>query len=273
MSYVKKYALLSSIVVLSAACGGGGGDGRDATDVSGLWTGALTKVSDSCTPQSPSTINISHNVAQNEDAVTLLAESGVQFVGNTVGENGFSVDGSHATVGNGSCTDTTRIEYDSINNDADTTADVDITISRSCLGASTCAIAYTGTVSRTGGSAVTPTPAPGTPPTSTTTPIAGGCPAMNPNPASGTYSGDGGCGISDTDFNYASNTVVLEPFGANGATSFSVNTANPSEASSVRTDLTIQGVPGYACTMACSAPGTFSIQCFKEGGTSCVEKF
>lgn len=271
MRTFNRYVFLSTIVVLGAACGGGGGDGDDATNVSGLWSGALTKVSDGCSPASPQTINIQHNVAQNEDAVTLIAESNVQFVGNTVGDNGFSVDATHSTIGNSSCTDTTRISYDSINNDSDPTADIDVTINRTCTGAAACIIEYTGTVSRTGTGTTDPTPtvAPGT------TPVAsgGGCPGINPATVAGAYQGDGGCGISTTNYSYSNNTVVLEPFGANGATSFAVNSANTSAASSTRTDLTIKGVDGYSCSMVCSAPGTFTVQCFKEGGTSCVEKF
>ena len=122
--------LLTCIISLSAACGGGGGDGDTATNVSGTWTGALTKVSDACSPRSPQTITVRHRVAQNEDAVTLAAESGVQFVGNTVGQNGFSVDATHGTIGDTSCRDTSRIAYDSINNDSDSTADIDLTINR-----------------------------------------------------------------------------------------------------------------------------------------------
>lgn len=114
-------------------------------------------------------------------------------------------------------------------------------------------------------------------PEPTTEPIAGGCPAINERPATGEYSGDGGCGISTAA--YRSQTVdgqqiiILEPFGANGATTFNVDPNDLSSATSQRLDLVILGVPGYRCTLSCSAPSTFRVTCFKEGGVTCEEKF
>ena len=70
------------------------------------------------------------------------------FLGNTVGENGFSVEGNHTTIGQAVCTDQTRIEYDQIDSDEDNTANVDLEISRTCPGAGVCTIIFDGTVVR-----------------------------------------------------------------------------------------------------------------------------
>ncbi len=273
MNFIIRAFLLVTITSSTIACGGGGGDGDDATNISGVWSGALTKISDGCVANSPQTITVRHTVSQNEDAVILGAESGFQFVGNTVGENGFSVDATHDTVGTTSCADTSRIAYDSINDDTDPTADVDLSINRSCEGNATCQINYTGTVSRTGTNVTPPTPDASPTVGAGTTPIAGGCSAINPATAAGTFGGDGGCGISSVSYTHQSGTVILEPFGSNGATSFSVAATDPSSARSSRNDLTVKGEVGYNCSLACSPPSTFTVQCFKEGGTTCVEKF
>lgn len=145
---MKKYIglVLLGTALLSSGCGDGGGD--DTRNVSGTWIGALTKVSDGCPAASPATITVSHQVSQNEDAISLIAESGVQFLGNAVGNDGFSVDGSHTTIGNTNCRDQSEISYDDINDDDDTSATIDLTIMRSCTGQSTCQIDFTGTVSR-----------------------------------------------------------------------------------------------------------------------------
>lgn len=271
MKNIKNIASTLVLSLVLSACGGGGGDGDSATNVSGTWRGALTKTSDTCIQGGPQAINVTHTVNQNEDAISLQAESGVIFIGNTVGRNGFSVDGSHSTIGAPTCSDQSRIEYDSINDDDDTTADISLTINRTCQGLAPCTLSYTGTVSRavSSGDPVTPSPTavPGT------TPIAGGCSAINPNPAAGTYEGDGSCGISDAEFSFLNNVVVLEPFGSNGLTSFNLDPANSSLATSQRTDLTILAEPGFSCSLVCSPPSTFTVRCVKEGGISCVEKF
>ncbi len=267
--------LLSSLIILSiSACGGGGGDGDDARNMSGIWRGTLTKVSDSCTPAGPASITVNHQVNQNEDAIILKSEAGVDFLGNTVGQDGFSVDGSHATVGNSGCNDQTRIEYESIDDDDDPTADIVVKINRSCTNTSGCALEYSGTVSRTQGLSPTPvsssTPLPGTP---TPIVIAGGCKDMNPKTVAGGFSGNGGCGISQTNFSTQGNAVVLEPFGSNGLTTFNIDSSNSALANSQRQDLTILSVDGNQCSITCSPPSTFTVRCQKEGGSSCIEKF
>lgn len=251
-------------------CGGGGGEGNNnSLNVSGLWTGAITKVSDTCTPASAQTINFSHRVAQNEDAVTLVNESSLEFIGNIVGEDGFSVDAaSSAAVNPAICQDHIRIKYNDINDDNDTTAHINITTTRSCSSVS-CEIAYTGTASRVSTVPNAPTPTP----VVSTSNSGNGCFAINLKPAAGTYSGDGGCGLSQVQYSIQSNSIILEPFGANGATSFTVSSANSSSAASQNTNLIILGENGYSCSLTCSPPLTFTVQCFREGGTTCTEKF
>lgn len=272
---IKSWSYLSfllCLVILLCSCGGGSSDGSSPRNVSGTWQGALTKVTDTCTSAATQQ-NISHVVTQNQGAVVLTDSGDTTYIGNVVGEDGFSVDGSKAAGQN--CSDAIQIEYNDINEDDDSTTSINLTTVRSCAGQADCRIEFTGTGTRVTGAA-TPVPTGTQTPPSQTTPIAGGCSAMNPNPASGEYAGDGGCGISSTKFSIitgAQDTVVLEPFGGNGATSFVVATPGSSAANSTRTDLTIAGTTGYACSLACSAPGTFTATCFKEGGTTCVEKF
>ena len=249
------------------ACGGGGSDGSSPRNVSGEWQGAITKVSDTCGEGDVSS-SVSHSVSQNQGAVVLVGTGGLQYIGNVVGEDGLSVDGSRNLERN--CVDAIQIEYNGIDDDNDLTASIDVRTTRTCSGKQDCQLAYSGTVSRSGQAPVSLTPA------SPTVPISGGCAEINPNPAAGEYTGDGGCGISSTNFSVLSgtqNSVVLETFGANGATSFAILSTDSAIANSSRTDLTVLEVEGYSCTLACSAPTTFTATCFKEGGVTCVEKF
>lgn len=266
---MKRSLLVTSIFALGllTACGGDGGDDDDR-NVSGTWSGAATKVTDTCSGNSPQTINFSHTVTQNGEAVTVLDQNSIRYLGNTLSDDGFSADATvNTTTGGATCTDKRQVEYDSIADDDDETASIDVRIDRTC-GTTKCEISYTGTATRRVATG-TPTPQP----TGTPGVIAGGCAAINPRPAAGTYSGNGGCGISDVKYTVNGQTVVLEPFGANAATSFTINSTNTSAATSARSDLTIAGVTGYTCSLACSAPSTFTVSCFKEGGTTCTEKF
>lgn len=277
--YAAKFfaALLFVSLPLFTSCGGSSGD-DDPRNVSGLWTGFFTKLEDTCPGSAaPQTVSFSHRVNQNNEAVTLLDSNSAEYLGNIVGGDGFSADNtSSASFSGAQCTLSNRIEYNEIADDDDPGATVEFGITRQCPNGTTCVTRYAGSATRAVAAA---TAVPGATATvaSSTTPIAGGCPAMNPNPAAGTYGGDGGCGISDARFSVttqgASSVVLLNPFGANGATSFTIDSANPSSATSVRSDLTINGDDGYSCSMVCSPPGTFTISCFKEGGTTCTEKF
>jgi hypothetical protein len=280
-----RLSLLCLLTGLYACSDGGGDDGDGGRNVAGTWTGAITKVSDTCSGSTaPSAFNFSHVVTQNDEAIILRDQGNVQYLGNTLSDDGFSVDAANVNSG-ANCNDDTRIRYDGIDGDSDATAGVEITILRDCGGA-TCSIEYSGTASRNAPAPnpnpnPTPTPAPGatpTPvPTATPNPSAGGCLAINPNPANDSYSGDGECGISEVVYRTGTqggqSVVILEPFGANGATSFNLNSGNSSLASSARTDLTIRGETGYSCSLACSPPSTFTVSCFKEGSVTCSEKF
>ena len=261
---------ISSIAAL-AACNGGSSGNDGQRELAGVWSGAVTKVSDTCVGSTaPLSVNFSHNVSQNGESIIVTDENGFQYVGGTLSDDGFSVDSNGRVSGVINCVDNRRIEYQGINKDTDNTATLEETVSRVCSGAENCKISYSGTASR--GLAVNPTPT--STPGATGTPVAsGGCLAINPNPAAGSYAGDGACGISTAVFRTSGQNIVLEPFGANGATSFVVSATNSSTASSSNVDLTVKGEAGYSCSMACSPPGTFSVTCFKEGGTTCIEKF
>lgn len=282
MNTARELFLTSSIaLLLCSGCGGGGNDGTtDDNDrnVSGVWSGAITKTGDSCSSGLPQVVNFRHAITQNGGAVELTDENAIQYLGNLVGEDGFSVDANQTVTANGrSCQDARRIEYDSVVDDDDTTADFDFTITRTCQGSAACTIAYTGTAARSagdnGGTSATPTPLG----TITPTTVSGGCADMNINTNTGTYSGDGGCGISDAslrkDVQGTESLIVLEPFGGNGATTFVINPSATSSATSRRSDLSINGTAGYTCSLVCSPPSTFTATCTKEGGTSCTEKF
>lgn len=285
MKVMKPLIIVSASVLTLWGCNGGSDDGD--RNVSGTWQGALTKTFDDCNSDLPQTLSFNHTVAQVGAAVTLRDQEGTEFVGNTVSDDGFSVDFlTSSTAGGGTCQFIDRIEYRSIDADNDDTATVDLTSIRDCTGSTLvdCRVEYTGTASRVSGGSPNPSPTAnpgatatpaGTPP-STTTPVAGGCAAINPNPAAGMYQGDGGCGLSETVYRFVdgdADTVILEPFGANGATTFNIATSNPASGQSVRSDLTIRNDSPFSCSLTCSAPGTFTVRCVKEGGTQCVEKF
>lgn len=270
---LKNILCISCIAALGLGCNSSSDD-DSARNVSGVWRGALTKTNDTCSSGSAAVLNFTHNVNQNEDAVTLTQDS-LTYLGNFVGEDGFSVDNNSST--SGGCTDSNRIAYDAIADDDDEAAEVDLTITRVC-GSVTCEIKYTGTGARAVSPAPTATPIPGATATPVGTPAAtAGCSAINPRTVAGTFGGNGGCGISDVAYRFeeqgTEDVVILEPFGANGATSFVVSSSNASAGSSRRSDLSIKGEAGYLCTLACSAPSTFTVSCTKEGSASCVEKF
>ncbi len=274
-----KIISISSLLPLLFITGCGGdsdvGIGGDTpVSVGGQWSGALTRIQDNCVgSNSVQTLNFNHTVNQNEEAVTLLDGNGINFLGNIVGDDGFSVDATGAGIIPAlpcSGTKENRVSYNDINTDSDDTATVEVTVT--CPSGASCLVQYSGTASRA--SNATPTPTSSASPTST--PIvsgSGGCFSINPNPAAGSYSGDGGCGISDAVFRVDGSNVILEPFGVNGASSFAISDSNSSSAASTNTNLSISGISGYSCSMACSPPATFTVSCFKEGGITCSEKF
>ena len=274
MCKIKLISITIGIILAGlTACGGSGGDTHsdNAANMKGTWTGAITKISDNCTNSNNlQTVNFTHTVNQNGNDITLADKNGLNYTGRTADENGFAVDGSQSQTNFGkTCVLVQKITYNEIDSNNDNTASVDFNITRTCEDSTICSVIYTGTASRIGGTTTTPSPS-----SSPTTPIAGGCGAINERPAAGTYSGNGGCGISEVGYKSLTQgtekVVVLDPFGINGATSFAY-TANT--ATSKRNDLTIKDEAGYSCSITCSPPATFTVSCFKEGGTSCIEKF
>jgi hypothetical protein len=269
MRISKKLAGLALIVATASACAGNGNDpSNNDLDVGGVWTGAVTRVQTTCPATADATtLNFTHTVNQNQQAVILDTADGTRFLGNVVGGTGFSVDATlSGQLGNANCSLAENIQYDRISDNSDDTADVDFTITRQCSNGTNCKATYTGAATRNQGNpSVTPVPG------ATTIPTSGGCGAIPER----SFDGDGGCGISTVAVaqNSGTTTLVLDPFGANGATAFVTNAANTSTATSVRSDLVIKTVAGYSCTLTCSPPLTFTASCFKEGGTTCKEKF
>ena len=272
---------LAMCMMASAGCGGGSDDDGDFENLSllgGTWQGTTMLANDTCSGATR-TITFTHQVAQNGDAISLTTNNGTVFLGNTVA-NGFSVDAGAVTQR--TCTVTQRIEYKNVDDNDDETADVELITTRNCTtGNPSCTQNYSGTASRTSHGTSGNPPANTTPdatPGVTNTPtVTGGCTAMNPKTVAGVYQGDGGCGLSETNISLGSQgadrTIILQPFGANGATSFIIDATNPAVAGSVRSDLTIKGAAGNSCSLACSPPGTFTVSCIVEGGDTCREKF
>lgn len=280
MNKINLFSIAAAIMLTCfTGCGGESDDNdtnNDLSNMEGTWTGAVTKTSDNCSAGLyPQTVTFSHRVNQNSIVVSLDEAGGIDYVGNTQGNNGFEVNSVKTQISAGkSCVYAKKITYDEIDNDSDKTGSIELRIGQDCEGSDSCTVRYSGTASRTGGAATSPTP---TASASPSTPVAGGCGAINEHPAAGTYSGNGKCGISDVQFQSLTQgtekVVVLTPFGANGATSFGYGTPDVNTATSKRNDLTINGEVGYSCAIICSPPSTFSISCFKEGGTTCIEKF
>jgi hypothetical protein len=271
MKISKKLMTVALIAASASACSGNGNDpSNNDLDVGGVWSGALTRVQTTCpTTADAATFSFVHTVNQNQQAVVLDTDTGLHFLGNVVGGTGFSVDATlSGQLGSANCSLAENIQYDRITDNSDNTADVDFTITRQCSNGTNCKATYTGAAARNqGGGNPSVTPAPG----ATTPPTAGGCGAIPER----SFDGDGGCGLSTVAVaqNEGTNILVLNPFGANGATSFATNAANVSTATSVRSDLIIKSVAGYSCSLTCSPPLTFTASCFKEGGTTCKEKF
>lgn len=258
-----------------SACGGGSSGGNES--VSGTWTGITSKLTDSCiiifTDDSETTLNgqtvtFNHNVNEIDGTVTVTDEKGISYIGAN-GASGFTVNGNKiVSKGGKTCTNDEDITYAEIDSDSDNSASILLSINQKCDGNPACNVTYSGTASRITGNLD---------PLSPTIPLTGGCPEINQNPAAGTYSGSGECGISEVTYQLTSqgtdNLVVLNSFGANGSTSFTYNSANPNIATSNSNDLVIKGEAGYSCALTCSAPTTFTVNCFKEGGATCIEKF
>ena len=254
---------------LLVACGGGN-DGNDAPLVSGSWSGNLTLTSSTCNASKEVLSGaVTHTVNQNEDAVILVDSLNNQYLGNTVGDNGFSVNAVISTdVPNDAgtqCDTSQMISYNGIESSSDPDASVRIETTESCDDQTQCQSISQGILSRT-----TSTPPPAADPDPEV--AFNGCGDVREI----TFTGDSGCGIQETELTFEmrpeANALVLEPFGGNGASSFIIG-EDPFTATSVSTDLTILGESGYRCSVNCEGRLRFSLNCFKEGAPSCDEVF
>jgi len=271
--------------LLIAGCGGGSDNSDNDADLSfdtpvvaGVWRGSATLIENSCSvPDVPPVLTLVHTINQNGTDVIVDTESGNHLVGNTVLDNGLSVDSQSPAddefLTGFICSLSENIQYEGVDSDTgdgnSNTADLQITNTGTCNSTAGCRIVYNGTAVRTGG-ATTNTPTPEV----TATPVsASDCVLMSER----TYSGNNGCGLGSVTVSISSlngsPTVALEPFGLNGSTAFVPDTTRPDIAASVRSDLTLLGTTGYTCALECSAPLTFDVECTKEGGTSCKETF
>lgn len=262
-----------------SGCGGNGGGegGDDVVNAGGIWRGTATLTQNACNLQvGTPTLSFTHTVSQNESAVTLDSDSGDHFLGNAVGNDGFSVDSASRafSFGNVVCTMTPQIQYNGISGERgdnnENSADVTVKFMGSCAVGGQCELNYTGAAVRGVGPvpSATPTavPTPGASPVPTAP--SGACSAVNQRP----YAGDLGCGLGAATLSTTATGITLEPFGVNGLTTFN-GPAGAQTVTSVRSDLTILNVAGYSCSVDCAPPAEFIVRCSQEGGTSCREKF
>lgn len=246
--------------LLVTACGSS--SNSDERNVAGVWRGEMIETRNTCDGARVITAGaFEHTVNQNEDAVAMQNSAGRQFQGEVEGDDGFIVDGSfQETFDDGTICDANKlIEYDGIDSDSDTTADITVRTVFTCPNNFSCEIISEAAASRQVAAQPTPTPERGD----------ADCRELRER----TFTGDSGCGISEVNVIQSSeNTVVLDPLGANGASSFSVN-SDPETASSTSTDLQVMGAGGYSCSIACPSDITFTLTCFQEGGETCEERF
>lgn len=260
--------LAGGLALSTIACGGS--SSGDPRNVSGTWSGTVTEVNNTCSPGLAFTSgSFTHIVSQNNEAVSLTDDaSGLQYLGNIVGDDGFAANAVIADdeqPGGTLCSVEQEIAYDEIDSDSDLNAEVKIDSMLICADGSSCLIQSEGSAIR---SSSTPDPDP----------------LPMPEPATcldlieRTYTGDGGCGINSTTVDVRVNAtendlLVLSPFGGNGATSFAINESDTTMASSNRNDLEINAGPDYSCSIVCDGEITFTLSCFQEGGDVCEERF
>ncbi len=270
--YKSSSLLFPLLLIMSSACGGGG-DSEDARNVRSVWRGSLTQQSDSCGTRSAVVPRIvatsgsfTHTVNQNEDAVDLNDGNGTSFLGNIVGDDGFSVDAvtkqDNTVSSNVTCDESQQIAYVHIDGDSDTTANVTLTISKDCSDGTRCQVVSIGTASRSNVAIIPPQDD-----NDASTPTS--CSTL----AERQYTGDSGCSIGQVTTSTNGNNILLNPLGANGASSFTINTTDSSVATADNMELQIMGETGYSCSINCTGQLTFTLECFQEGGTTCSEKF
>ena len=148
----KFFYALTVLGLFGAMIGCGGSD--NPVDVSGIWTGSVTEVQNNCTGLSEvTTVNFVHTVNQNGDAIDLTDQNNVQYIGNIVGDDGFSVDSDTSTAfDHQSCTLDSRYEYQNISSDSDDTATVTLELLITCPTGISCEVVYNGNASRNVGS-------------------------------------------------------------------------------------------------------------------------
>lgn len=266
------FSAFSALALFGLTACGSGSDGDDAPGVSGVWSGTVNLSASTCGTREVIEGNFTHTVNQNEDAVVLSDSAGVQYLGNTVGDDGFSVnaliaDDQPDSTGN-NCDVTQQIEYDELEGSGDTDASVRITTTRACADGFQCEQTSQGTAVRNVAGGGNPSPSP----TPTPEPIES-CTEVNEI----NFTGDGGCGILTTELTQSNqggqNVMILNPFGTNGATSFAVNAQDPLVANSTRTDLSIMTGNDYTCSISCGGRLTFTLTCTDTAGTTCSERF
>lgn len=280
--FTRRGALAVMLLGALAACGDD--DGDDAF-VSGTWRGTATLVQNTCENVTPDpSLTFAHVVNQNEESV-IMQEGSVQYVGNVVGDNGFSVDAAGIqTVGSGGegCGFSQRVEYDGIDDDADSiddvgedsdeddnpnTADVRITAMGTCPGASSCEVVYEGRATRDQLlQGVSSSDSSGS---SSSIADRGDCLELD----SRSFSGDGGCGIGTTTLTESNGVLTLNPVASNGSVNFTPSVADSTQAGSADSNLNLVGGSGFSCTMECRPPNTFDLVCVDDNGGSCTERF
>jgi len=115
-------------------------------------------------------------------------------------------------------------------------------------------------------------PPSGTPPPSPPPPSPP--PPSNPLAAfTGSYSGDGACGVSSTSFATQGDTVVTLTIPPNGTVPFNIDSSNDF-ATSQSNDLVIFGAPGHSCNVNNLSGGNrFELGCVNTSGGFCNEVF
>ncbi|MBX7138114.1 MAG: hypothetical protein K1X83_09030 [Oligoflexia bacterium] len=134
-----------------AGCGdGNSNDGRsDEKLMSGIWVGSVAKESDTCGTNLPGSFTFTHTVNQNGEAIVLTDQNGVQYLGNLVGTDGFSVDvAGSGTFLNQPCPATQRFEYSDVDDDDDRTGTVNFRVIPQCPNQVDCVVSFLGAASR-----------------------------------------------------------------------------------------------------------------------------
>lgn len=142
-------AIATFVPVLLTGCGDGdNADPLNNVYVGGLWRGRLALTSNTCQLTLSSDFNVAHSVSQSLNSIELRDDQDRLFVGNIIGEDGFSVDSfgpsGERTADGRTCSLTYRFRYDSINSNDDRTAQIRYIILGQCSDGSECQSEYAG---------------------------------------------------------------------------------------------------------------------------------